>query len=1001
MKTAENTAYPRLETYFSYNVLSQRYHPSENELVLSQILHNPLHRLGFLVQLKLFQRLGYFISPIDCPDQIIEHIRKVAGIIWVPKPSDWKRYDKSGTRQRHLAMIRSHIGVKPFSSAERSWLKNVAYCAAQTKETVTDIINVMLEELAHHCFEFPGLTVLEKLARTVRRQVNDAYYRQICQSLSQSTKSKLDQLWQSNSAGVYSHWQQLKREPRKPTNKEVRSYLQHVEWLRDLESQMPTLAIPVAKFQQFMLEARALDAQEMRDLTSNKRYALAVILIRSQHGKALDDVAELFIKQVRDLENSAQQSLQQYILQKQKQADELISNFRDVVLALEEPGNASSRIAHIEQLLLPDKETVIAKCDEHLAYADNNYLPFMVRPYGSKRSLLFNCLSILTLKSTSSDKTTERLINCLLSLRNNRQEHINKQYLLDQFNGAKATRWISSVWKKLVLIHAETEDEVVVLHRKFLELCIMVHIKQELMSIDLFVAQSEQYKDYREGMVDADTYARELPVYAQQVGLPLTDPTLFIAELKQKLKTLAQQVDGRFPENPHAAIHEGKLSLKRASTARPSAAIQRIDDAITEQLETTSIVDILVDAEHWLGLSDLFYPLSGNQSRLEDHAQRFVTTLFCYGCNLGPTQTARSIKGISPKQVAWLNLKQVTEDRLDKALTKVINAYNKFELPTFWGSGKHASVDGSKWDLNEQNLMSEYHIRYGGYGGIGYYHVSDTYIALYCRFISCGSYEGHYLLDGLMKNTSDITPEFLHGDTQSQSYPVFGLSYLLGIGLMPRIRNIQDLNLFRADNECKYQNIDRLFNGSIDFTLIENLLPDMLKLILSIKLGKMPASLLLRRLNTYSRKNKLYFAFRELGKVIRTLFLLNYIDNYELRQVIQAETNKSEEFNNFVKWFFFGGDGIIAENIRHEQSKVVKYNQLVANMVILYNADKMTCILRALADQGIDLTPDRLAGLSPYRTAHINRFGDYLLDMDRSYSPLNFAMKIDAQVNAR
>ncbi len=181
----------------------------------------------------------------------------------------------------------------------------MAYCAAQTKETVTDIINVMLEELAHHCFEFPGLTVLEKLARTVRRQVNDAYYRQICQSLSQSTKSKLDQLWQSNSAGVYSHWQQLKREPRKLTNKEVRSYLQHVEWLRDLESQMPTLAIPVAKFQQFMLEARALDAQEMRDLTSNKRYALAVILIRSQHGKALDDVAELFIKQVRDLEKIA------------------------------------------------------------------------------------------------------------------------------------------------------------------------------------------------------------------------------------------------------------------------------------------------------------------------------------------------------------------------------------------------------------------------------------------------------------------------------------------------------------------------------------------------------------------------------------------------------------------------------------------------------------------------------------------------------------------------
>uniref|UniRef100_UPI0034D75C30 Tn3 family transposase n=1 Tax=Shewanella algae TaxID=38313 RepID=UPI0034D75C30 len=927
------------------------------------------------------------------------HIKKVANIRVQPTSTDWKQYEKSGTRQRHLAMIRAHLGVKAFGPEDKPWLNNVAYQAAQTKETVNDIINVMLEELTHHCFEFPGFNVLEKLARTIRRQVNDGYFRQITQSLSHSAQSQLDQLWCSNSAGVYTHWQQLKREPKKPTNKEVRSYLQHVEWLRHLESQLPTLDLPVAKFQQFMLEARALDAQEMRELKHDKRYALAVILIRSQHGKALDDVAELFIKLVRELENHAQQSLQQYILMKQKQADELISNFREVVLALGQPGSAGSRIAHIEQLLIPDKETVIAKCDEHLAYASNNYLPFMIRPYGNKRSLLFNCLSILTLKSTSSDKTTERLLKCLLSIRHNRQEHISKHYLVDQFNGAKATKWISKAWKQLVLVQAETEEEVVVLHRKFLELCIMVHIKQELMSVDLFVAQSEQYKDYREGMVDDETYARELPLYAQQVGLPLLKSKVFVKELQQKLATLSLEVDGRFPENGYAVIRDGKLSLKRASTQRPSAAIRRIDLAITEQLETTSIVDILVDAEHWLGLSDLFYPLSGNENRLDDHAQRFVTTLFCYGCNLGPTQTARSIKGISPKQVAWLNLKQVTEDRLDKALTKVVNAYNKFELPKFWGSGKHASVDGSKWDLNEQNLMSEYHIRYGGYGGIGYYHVSDTYIALYCRFITCGSYEGNYLLDGLMKNTSDITPEFLHGDTQSQSYPVFGLSYLLGIGLMPRIRNIQDLNLFRAEDNCKYQNIDQLFKGCIDFALIENLLPDMLKLILSIKLGKMPASSLLRRLNTYSRKNKLYFAFRELGKVIRTLFLLNYIDNYELRQVIQAETNKSEEFNNFVKWFFFGGDGIIAENIRHEQSKVVKYNQLVANMAILYNADKMTCILRELSSQGLELTPDRLAGLSPYRTAHINRFGDYLLDMERSYSPLNFAMNINERVN--
>jgi len=87
-------------------------------------------------------------------------------------------------------------------------------------------------------------------------------------------------------------------------------------------------------------------------------------------------------------------------------------------------------------------------------------------------------------------------------------------------------------------------------------------------------------------------------------------------------------------------------------------------------------------------------------------------------------------------------------------------------------------------------------------------------------------------------------------------------------------------------------------------------------------------------------------AFKELGKAIRTLFLLRYIDEIALRKTIQSATNKSEEFNGFIKWLFFGGEGIIAENIRHEQRKVVKNNQLVANMVILYNVEKMTHVLK-------------------------------------------------------
>lgn len=144
-----------------------------------------------------------------------------------------------------------------------------------------------------------------------------------------------------------------------------------------------------------------------------------------------------------------------------------------------------------------------------------------------------------------------------------------------------------------------------------------------------------------------------------------------------------------------------------------------------------------------------------------------------------------------------------------------------------------------------------------------------------------------------------------------------------------------------------------------------------------------------------SRKNKLYFAFRELGRAIRTIFLLDYINDVELRRTINAATNKSEEFNNFVKWLFFGGEGVIAENVRHEQRKVIKYSQLVANMVILHNVQWMSRKLKEFQARGMPITEPVLKALSPYRTTHINRFGDYRLDLGRPVDPIDYKIKFD------
>jgi len=278
--------------------------------------------------------------------------------------------------------------------------------------------------------------------------------------------------------------------------------------------------------------------------------------------------------------------------------------------------------------------------------------------------------------------------------------------------------------------------------------------------------------------------------------------------------------------------------------------------------------------------------------------------------------------------------------------------------------------------------MSEYHIRYGGYGGIGYYLVADSYIALFSRFSTCGAWEGHYILDFIEENKSDVRPDSIHADTQGQSTAIFGLAYLLGIQLMPRIRHWKELNLCRPPGEHRYLHIDSLFNTQADWDLIETMLPDMLRVALSIKAGTIMPSTILRRLATYSRKNKLYFAFRELGRVVRTIFLLEYISDVELRQMIQAATNKSEAFNKFVQWVCFGGEGVIAENVRDEQRKFIKYNHLVANLLSFHTLVTMTKALQQLLEEGHPLDIEAVSTLSPYRTEHINRWE--LCDQSRS-----------------
>jgi TnpA family transposase len=994
MPTVHETAYPRLKSSVSRQELIDLYTPTQAEVALAtKVSRGEAARLAFLILLKTFQRLGYFSSLRDVPRSVVEHIGQDQGMLIVPE--SMAEYDESGTRRRHVPVIRKYLRVKSFDESGQAVLSIAVRFAAERMEDLADIINVAIEELIRQSFELPGFTTLVRAAQRGRAEVNRALYRRVHDAIGAEGRNAIDVLLaEPGSESRKTRWNALKQDARSPTLTHLRELLERQRWLtRERPPVVLNTILPEAKLRQFALEAKSLDAARMQEMAPAKRYTLAATLIELQNARVLDDLTEMFIKRLMRTHRHAREALALDRLKHQERTDGLIHTLHDVVLAWIREGSTEERLQAIGDALRPDSRALLEQCEAHQAQAGNNYYPYLWRFYQSHRSTLLHIWRVLEFRSTTHDKPLEKALGFVLANEVSRAEWVA---LPEPWN---CLDWVPETWWRLVTGVTKREP-VTQVNRRFFELCVFTQMMWDLKSGDAAVEGSREYADYREQLICESEASEMATSYKEQAGIT-TDAKEFVTQSRHWLAAIAQATDRSFPENDALRIENGEPVLAKLLRKNTPTRLAWLEATIRAEMEQTPILDALADTENLLHWTRFFGPLSGLETKLEQPRERYLLASFCYGCNLGPSQTARSVQGADRRQIAWINQRHISEDALDEAITAVINAYASFALPRLWGSGKHASADGTRWDLYEQNLLSEYHIRYGGYGGIGYYHVSDTYIALFSHFIPCGVWEAVYILDGLLKNESDIQPDVLHADTQGQSEPVFALAHLLGIELMPRIRNWKKLDMCRPDRNSRYEHIDSLFSQTVDWVLIETHLPDMLRVVLSIKAGRINASTILRRLGTYSRKNRLYQAFSELGRVIRTGFLLRYISDSQLRSTIQGATNKSEALNRFLKWAFFGGEGIITENSRDEQRKAIKYNHLVANCLIFHNLCSLTRLVQKLEQRGEPVPEDAIAAISPYLTEHINRFGDYTLNLDRKPAQPDYGYTLKSTAAAR
>jgi TnpA family transposase len=630
-------------------------------------------------------------------------------------------------------------------------------------------------------------------------------------------------------------------------------------------------------------------------------------------------------------------------------------------------------------------EAQLGDIEEVSAYHGDNYEMLMQRFFRMDRSVMFELASRLKFEATSADRSVLDALHHALAHWALTRDHIPGQVVTLDEDGEEVrveidTSFASGNWQKVIRDRSRPGKLV----RRHFEACVFAYLAEELRTGDVAVSGANEYANWAANLLSWQDCQPKLAEFCTEAGLPATAEE-FTADLKDRLTRAATELDAGYPDNADLVIDDAGIpTLKRRAGSGTTGSAAALLAAIKHRLPKRSLIEIVARTAYWLEWWRHFGPASGSDPKLADPQDRYALTTFVCGVCMPYTEAERCLTGISAHELSATANRHVTIAKLNKAITDVINAFARLDVVKAWGDGSAVAVDGTQIDTYIDNLLAESSIRYGGIGGIAYHYVSDTYIALFSRFISCGAWEAIYIIDGLLQNSSDIKPSTIHADTQGQSFPVFTLAHLFGFDLMPRIRNWKDLLFFRPDRNTLYTHIDSLFGDPgrniIDWDLIRDHWVDLMKVGISIQQGKLSSVTLMRRLSSNSRKNQIYKAFREVGRVMRTVALLRFLGDSALRARVTAATNKAEAWNGFSAWARFGNNGVIAENDPAEQEKSIKWNSLLCNLIVFHTAIDMMEVIRQLIAEGWRVTAEDLAQLSPYLTAHIRRFGAYATD---------------------
>ncbi len=533
------------------------------------------------------------------------------------------------------------------------------------------------------------------------------------------------------------------------------------------------------------------------------------------------------------------------------------------------------------------------------------------------------------------------------------------------------TSFLRPVWRKVVKTDAGID-------RRAYEVAVMIALRERLQSGDVWVEGSRAFRAFDDFLLPRDAFENRRK--AGELGLAVADRFEDWRDEKTKrLETRLREVDALAAagELPEASLTEEGLSIspiRKSENEEADTVIRRL----YAMLPRLRVTELLAEAHAWTGFADRFAHLrTGAPS---DDARALMTAVLADATNLGLTRMARSSGALSHSRLLWVAEWHVRDETYQAALACLVDAIHTQPFTRIWGDGDTSSSDGQFFRAGGHGeARADYNAKYGSEPGVKFYtHVSDRYAPFYSKVIAANASEAAHVLDGLMHHESSIEIREHYTDTAGAIDHVFGLCHLLGFRFAPRIRDLADRRLYVVGARGAHKALDPVIGGMIDLRVIADNWDEILRLAASIKAGTVTPSAILRRLAAYPRQNALAKALREIGRMDRTLFTLDWISDPALRRRTNAGLNKGEARNALARAVFFHRLGEIRDRTFENQRYRASGLNLVVAAIILWNTLYLGRAVDELRSRGEIIPDELLAHIAPLGWEHIAFNGDYV-----------------------